>query len=119
MNLTVTGIRRILTLFFISTSFCFGVSKNILDAPEQNNPIIAEEAWIEISNMDAYNPESNSRIFGILYYKIVNNKLIYKFVFNSYGGKEERIVYQTKDNNEYNASISFCKKTFFLNVPRW
>ena len=67
-----------------------------------------------------------SKIQGNLYVSDIKKRLIYKFVFTTFGNKKEELnVTQVTDQNSdykaygYNAFVKYCNKTYYLNVPAW
>ncbi|MCH5173762.1 MAG: hypothetical protein J1D85_06090 [Bacteroidales bacterium] len=63
-----------------------------------------------------------SKIHGSLFVTDIKKRLIYKFVFTSFGDKREELnVNQNSDYKAYgyNAFVIYCNKIYYLNVPAW
>ena len=67
-----------------------------------------------------------SKIHGSLFVTDIKKRLIYKFVFTTFGNRREELnVTQVTDQNSdykaygYNAFVKYCNKIYYLNVPAW
>ena len=90
--------------------------------PAESSVIVFDDLnWRELGPITVC-ASDGSKMYGNLFVSDLQKRLIYKFVFITFGNKKEELNVSRVTNNEdnyYNASVRYGSRTYYFNVPAW